>query len=76
MYISPKMSAYRRDSDETKYISFFYKRWWIIKKYNEIWQKVKNCIKKEFDSKLVHNQKYPKTKIKSSNGKINTNFSQ
>ena len=26
MYIFPKMIAYRRDFDETKYISFFYKR--------------------------------------------------
>ena len=25
MYISPKMSAYRRDFDETKYISFLIK---------------------------------------------------
>ena len=31
-------------------------------------------MKKEFDSKLVYNKKYLKTKIKSCNGKINTNF--
>ena len=30
--------------------------------------------KKEFDSKPVYNERYLKTKIKSYNGKINTNF--
>ena len=29
---------------------------------------------KEFDSDPVYNEKYLKTKIKSCNGKINTNF--
>ena len=33
-----------------------------------------NIIKKESDSKSVYNEKYRKTKIKSYNGKINTNF--
>ena len=41
---------------------------------NEIWEKVKNSIKKEFDSKPVYNEKYVKAKIKSYNGKIKTNF--
>ena len=35
-------------------------------------EKVKNIIKKEFDSEPVYNEKY--NKIKSNNGKINTNF--
>ena len=43
-------------------------------KYNEIWEKVNNRIKKEFDSKPVYNEKYLKTKIKSYDGKINKNF--
>ena len=42
-------------------------------KYNENWQKVKNGIKKEFGSEPVFNEKYLKTKVKSYNGKINTN---
>ena len=37
-------------------------------------KKVSNTIKKEFDSKPVYNEKHVKTKIKSYNGKINTNF--
>ena len=37
-------------------------------------KKVKICLKKEFDSKPINNEKYLKTKIKSYNGKINTSF--
>ena len=33
-----------------------------------------NIIKKEFNSKPVHNEKYLKTKIQPYDGKINTNF--
>ena len=46
----------------------------LLEKYNEIWEKVKNNIKKEFDSEPVCNKKYLKAKVKSYNGKINTNF--
>ena len=46
----------------------------LLEKYNEIWDKVENSIKKEFDSRLVYNEKYLKAKIKSYNGKISTNF--
>ena len=46
----------------------------LLEKDNEIWKKISNIIKKEFDSKLVYNEKYLKTKIKSRNGKTNTNF--
>ena len=35
--------------------------------------KVRNSIKKEFDSDPVHNEKYAKAKIKFHVGKINTN---
>ena len=68
------MSAYRRDFDETKYISFLIKDDELLEKYNEIWEKVKNSLKKEFDSEPVYNEKYLKAKIKSYNGKINPNF--
>ena len=36
--------------------------------------KVSQSIKKEFDSEFIYNKKYLKVKIKSYNGKINTNF--
>ena len=68
------MSVYRRDFDETKYMSFLIKDDELLEKYNEIWEKVKNSIKKELHSEPVYNEKYQKTKIKPYNGKINTNF--
>ena len=46
----------------------------MFEKYNEIWRKVRNIIKKQFYSQPVCNEKYRKTKIKSYNGKINTIF--
>ena len=56
------MSAYRRNFDETKYISFLIKDDELLEKHNEIWKKVKNSIKKEFDNELVYNKKYLKAK--------------
>ena len=44
------MSAYIKDFDETKYISFLIKDDQLLKNYHEIWEKVKNSLKKEFDS--------------------------
>ena len=55
-------------------MSFLIKDDKLLEKYNEIWEKVKNSIKKEFDSEPVHHEKYLKAKIKSYNAKINTNF--
>ena len=55
------MSAYRKYFDETQYISSF------LIKDDEL-------LEKEFDSEPVYNEKYLKAKIKSYNGKINTNF--
>ena len=55
------MSAYRKDSDETKYISFLIKDDELFEKYNEIWGKVKNSLKKEFDSEPVYNKKISKS---------------
>ena len=68
------MSAYRKDFDETKYMFFLIKSDELLEKHNEIWKKIQNSIKKKFDSKPVYNEKYLKTKIKSYNGKIKTNF--
>ena len=69
-----KMSAYRRDFDETKYISFLIKDDKLLEKYNEICDKVSNSIKKGFDSEPVNKEKYLNIKIKSVKGKINTKF--
>ena len=69
----PKMSAYRRVFDETKYVSFLIKDDELLKKYNEIWGKVSQSIKKKFDSEPVYDEKYLKAKTKSYKGKIITN---
>ena len=45
----------------------------LLENYDEIMKKVKNILKKEFDSEPVYNEKYLKAKIKSYYGKINTN---
>ena len=45
-----------------------------MKKYNEIWEKVRNSLKNEFDSEPVYNEKYLEAKINSYNRKIITNF--
>ena len=68
------MSAYRRDFDKIKCMSFLIEDEKVLEKYNEIWKKMNNIVKIEFDSKPVYNEKHIKTKIKSYKGKINTNF--
>ena len=59
------MSAYTRDFDETKYMSFSIKYDELLEKNNEIWEKLRNSIKKEFDSEPVYNEKYLKIKTES-----------
>ena len=41
-----KISAYRKDFDDTRYISFLVKDNELLKKYNKIWKKLKNSVKK------------------------------
>ena len=67
IHILSKISAYRRDFDKTKCISFLIKDEKLLEKYNEIWKNISNISKKEFDSKPVCNEKYLITNI-------NTNF--
>ena len=50
----PKMNAHRRDFDETIYMSSLIKDDELLEKYNEICEKVKNSIKKEFNNKPVY----------------------
>ena len=47
-----KTSAYSRHFDEIKYMSFLIKDDKSLEKYNEIWKKVGNSIKKDFDMNL------------------------
>ena len=64
----PKLSAYRRESDEIRYISFSIKDDGLLEKYNEISEKVSKSTKKEFDSEPIYNEE--NLKIKSDIGKI------
>ena len=56
-----KMSAYRKDSDETKYISFLIKDNELLEKFNEIWDKISYASGKEINSNRVYNKKYLRT---------------
>ena len=48
----------------------------LLRKYTQIWKKVRNLLHIKFDSELVYgdNDKYIKTKIKIYGDKVNTNF--
>ena len=46
----------------------------LLEKYNKTSDKVSNFMKKEFGSEPVYNEKYLKTKVKSFEVKISTNF--
>ena len=70
----PKMNTYRSDSDETKYIYFLINSNKLPEKYNRFWDKFSNIIKRGFDGEPVYNDEYLKMKIKSYEGKLDTNF--
>ena len=46
MDILPKMSAYRRDFDKTKCMSFLIKDGKLLEQYNEIWKKSQQDFQK------------------------------
>ena len=58
------MSSFRSDFDKTKCVPFLIKDEKLLEKYNKIWKKVSNIIKKEFDSNSVYNEKCIKSEIK------------
>ena len=68
-----KISACKRDLDERN-MYFLIKDEKFSEKYNEIWEKLSNNIKKDFENGPVYNKKYLKTIIKPYNGKVNANF--
>ena len=56
--ILPRTSVHvKRYDGETKWMNFFDWSWWFIKKHNDIWNKVSNSIKKEFDSEPIYSKK-------------------
>ena len=59
------MNAYGKCFDKNnKYINLLVNDKEILKKYSEIWNKIKSLIKKEFNSEPVYNNQYIKKKIK------------
>ena len=46
----------------------------ILKKYSELWNKIKGLIEKAFNSEPVYNDKYIKISIKIYNNRIYTHF--
>lgn len=67
MHNASKMSVFRQDFDESKYIYFLIKN-------DKFWDKVSNTIKTVFGTGPVCNEKYLGTKIKSYEQKISTNL--
>ena len=69
------MNAYKKYFDNNnKYINLLVKDKKYLEKYFEILNKIKSLITKEFNSEPVYNDKYIKTKIKSYNDRVYTNF--
>ena len=70
------MIGYVKHFDSTKTMSFMVSDKKLLKKYTNIWERVCNLVNIKFDNEPVYgdNDKYIKTKIKSYEGKINTNF--
>ena len=70
------MIGYVRKFDGNTTISFKISNKQLLKKYDQIWKKVEELLKIEFDSKPVYgdDDKYIKTKIKIYAGSMITNF--
>ena len=66
----PKMSIYKRDFDKTKCTYFLIRGGKYFDKYNEIWEKVSNIIKKKVNSELIYSKKYLKAEKKSTQKKV------
>ena len=72
----PQMIGYVKKFEGNTTMSFKIKDSKLLKKYNQIWKKVEQLLRTEFDSKPVYGDydKYIKTKIKIYSGSVNTNF--
>ena len=72
------MTGYVRKFNENSTMSFRVKDKQLLKNYNKIWEKVEKLMKIDFESKPVYGDddgdKYIKTKIKTYEKSIITNF--
>ena len=61
----PQLTGYAKHfNDENKVINFLVAGKKLLKKYNEIWDKIKSLFKKEFDKNPVYESKYIAAKLK------------
>ena len=76
MYKVPQMIGYVKHFDSNKTMPFKVIDKKLFKKYTEVWERVSSLINIELNSKPAYddNDKFIKTKIRSYEDKINTNF--
>ena len=60
--IFPAMSTYKINFDKTKHMFFMIEDKNFFDKYMKIWEKVSNIIKNKFNSELIYDKIYLKTK--------------
>ena len=70
----PQMIEYFQCFHSNKTMSFKVIDNKILKKYTKIWERVSSLMNIEFDSQMINNDKYIKTKIKSYGNKVKINF--
>ena len=72
----PQMIGYFKCFDSNKTMLFKIIDKGLLKRYIKIWERINSLTGKEFDSETVYgdNDKYIRTKIKSYENKMNTNF--
>ena len=73
-YFSQKWAPIQETLMKWNICLFYIKVDKLLEKYNEIWEKVKNSMRKEFDTKPAYNGKYLRAQSKSFREKINPNF--
>ena len=57
-----------------KSMSFVIKGDYVLDKYNETWEKIKETLNIKFHSMPIYDEKYIKAKVREFNGAIETNF--
>ena len=70
----PQMNGYFKYFDDNMTMSFLANDKEFLKKYAKLRGTIKDLIGKKFDSEPIYNDNYIKTKIKSYNDDIRTNF--
>ena len=70
----PEMIGYVKYFDDNKTMSFLADDKELLKEYTRVCGKIRDLIGKKFDAESAYGDKYIKTKIKSYNNDIRTNF--